>query len=989
MRRVAATICLVGLMGIAQITMAQSPVTISVNTASKGNIIPPDFVGLSFETGSELYDNAGVSGYLFDNAGTATNNQIIDLFQQMGIRDLRLGGGSVDASGVAIPSDADIDAVFSFASAADVNVIYSLRLLSTDESEELSNQATDSLRAQYIMQHYSSQLKGLAIGNEPDWNSPYHTTDPETPNYSGYLTEWKEFATDISGGASGIKYVGPDMGSNYPVVNNPPLSDLLNATNTSVSGVDWSTQFAKDITGWTFPNSSSFGFVTFHNYPGESCSGLTPQEMIDAMLSSHFVDSDYPALYNAAGAPVLPSGVSYRETEANPFTGYVVGGSNCFGTALWALDFMHWWAAANTITGNTNYTKACIGVNFHNKEWGENDVIYQVSSGDYKVNPMGYGIKAFGLGGHGYVESDSITSNVDGVNLTSYAVGDAQDSYVTIINKEHGSGSPQSAAVTIVPEGFPAVSAQWMALTEGATGGASDTTALLGGASISNGSQQLGKWTELSLNSSGQPTFTLPYTEAAVVHIRAASGYVGPTQINQNGALQIFGIDGTGNVWRDQQKNGNYSSDSSNWAGWIDIGGGVTAGSSPAVVKQLDNTLAMFIPGATPTTDVYFKYQTSPGGGFSSWIDLGGAGITSLQAAKNPDGSLQVFGLDGSGNLWRDTQNAPNGSWSGWSEVSGETLEPGFVVVPNGDGRLIVIGVSTASSHDVYNTWQQDPGGSFGGWTNMGNMGGASTDYVLRAARDLDGKVELFGIGYNGDVWHDWQPASGGWHGWADLGTMQIQPGFVVGQNKDGRLVLLGVDAASPYHVFNIWQSKVNVDSAWTGWTDMGLPGGVTLNPRLMVGTTADFRMQLFAIGNDGNVWTDWQPTSGGWDGWSASGTDLGGPGLTWSSGKASGIGTYAGAHTSSGITEYSLADNYPNPFNPSTIISYQLPKASFVTLTIYDVLGQKIATLVDQQENPGAYDVNFNASKLPSGVYFYRLDAGSYTAVKKMMFVK
>ncbi len=85
----------------------------------------------------------------------------------------------------------------------------------------------------------------------------------------------------------------------------------------------------------------------------------------------------------------------------------------------------------------------------------------------------------------------------------------------------------------------------------------------------------------------------------------------------------------------------------------------------------------------------------------------------------------------------------------------------------------------------------------------------------------------------------------------------------------------------------------------------------------------------------------------------------------------------------------FALSQNYPNPFNPTTVISYQLPANSYVTLKVYDVLGRVVATLVNERENAGSHSVTFDASRLPSGVYFYRITAGSYTNVKKMLLLK
>ncbi len=83
------------------------------------------------------------------------------------------------------------------------------------------------------------------------------------------------------------------------------------------------------------------------------------------------------------------------------------------------------------------------------------------------------------------------------------------------------------------------------------------------------------------------------------------------------------------------------------------------------------------------------------------------------------------------------------------------------------------------------------------------------------------------------------------------------------------------------------------------------------------------------------------------------------------------------------------LEQNYPNPFNPSTTIRYQLPAAGEVKLEVYDVLGKKVATLVNERQAAGVYQALWNASGLASGVYFYRLQAGNFVATKKMMLVK
>lgn len=88
-------------------------------------------------------------------------------------------------------------------------------------------------------------------------------------------------------------------------------------------------------------------------------------------------------------------------------------------------------------------------------------------------------------------------------------------------------------------------------------------------------------------------------------------------------------------------------------------------------------------------------------------------------------------------------------------------------------------------------------------------------------------------------------------------------------------------------------------------------------------------------------------------------------------------------------VNEYSLAQNYPNPFNPSTKISYSIKEDGFVTLKVYDILGVEIASLVNEPKTAGSYEAEFNAAQLPSGMYIYKLQSGSFTDVKKMLLTK
>src|ERR1035441_7057404 len=88
-------------------------------------------------------------------------------------------------------------------------------------------------------------------------------------------------------------------------------------------------------------------------------------------------------------------------------------------------------------------------------------------------------------------------------------------------------------------------------------------------------------------------------------------------------------------------------------------------------------------------------------------------------------------------------------------------------------------------------------------------------------------------------------------------------------------------------------------------------------------------------------------------------------------------------------ILKYDLAQNFPNPFNPTTVITYSIPTSSNVMVKVYNVLGKLITTLVNENQEAVIYKVNFDANGLSNGVYFYKIQAGSYTSVKKMLLLK
>jgi hypothetical protein len=86
---------------------------------------------------------------------------------------------------------------------------------------------------------------------------------------------------------------------------------------------------------------------------------------------------------------------------------------------------------------------------------------------------------------------------------------------------------------------------------------------------------------------------------------------------------------------------------------------------------------------------------------------------------------------------------------------------------------------------------------------------------------------------------------------------------------------------------------------------------------------------------------------------------------------------------------EYNLSQNYPNPFNPATKIGFELPRSSFVNLCIYDIMGRKVETLVNEQLAAGSYEADFHAVNISNGIYYYSLNSGDFTRTRKMVLIK
>jgi hypothetical protein len=499
---------------------AAHPVTITIDAGHPGPVVPGDFAGLSFERGPLVDHDAGVSGNVFSPA----NRSLVTLFRNLGLGNLRIGGGTVDQlipAGTGRDGLAGIDSLFAFAEAAGVKVIYSLRLLSPAASPVGDLKAVHAQAAGHIWSRYQQHVASFAIGNEPDWHA-YHTyqdhaLDPaifeEVPGvpgsaYPSFLAQWRSFADAVVGVAPGAPLSGPDVGA-YSRKTYTPDPD---------SGMSWTERLARDEQG-----SGRVAEVTQHYYVGDSPGKTTAQQAISNMLSREWVNgteigtqptgttyTPYPWLYDNNLAPVAAAGLRYRLTESNDYLIGVPGASDAFASALWALDHLHWWAA-----------HGAAGINFHNRrQLSTATIVPDPADGDgWAINPKGYGIKAFTLGSAGQVKPVRI-QNPDGINLTAYCVGGAGEDCVTVINKAHGASAPD-AAVTIAPPGPGVQSAETMTLAGRQPGDARGAVATLGGATITGDAAWDGQWSTLPADPRAGISLTVRATTAAIVKIHS------------------------------------------------------------------------------------------------------------------------------------------------------------------------------------------------------------------------------------------------------------------------------------------------------------------------------------------------------------------------------------------------------------------------------------------------------------------------------------
>jgi hypothetical protein len=423
-------------------TLAQIPVQLNLNTAAPATPIPPDFLGLSFETLALLPHADSTPAYFVPG-----NGPLIQLFHTLGIRSLRIGGNTADTPTIPIPSEPEIDQLFQFAQAADVKVIYTLRLRESSIPKVAE-------AAKYLMDHYAAQIDCLAIGNEP--NVFEH-------EFSKYAADLRAYTPAVLAAAPNTRLCGP---------------------GTNISGTaPWANGYIKE-----FGQSPQLLWLTQHAYPGGAGGKVPdPGTGIREMLSPEF-EQRYQSYFNAFVPAAQAAHIRYRIEETNSFyNGGAKDVSNTAASALWALDYLYFWlthgsSGVNFHTGDTvaaaDHQAPCWYATFWTKPDGTLD-----------VHPIAYAIKVFDLAAHGAILPIE-TLNAP-PTLKIYATrSDDQTIYLTVINKQMDLTQSPVSIEAFLPPHFGEISVLPLTAPDlAATSGVQ-----LGGSVIDNKGEWRGKW---------------------------------------------------------------------------------------------------------------------------------------------------------------------------------------------------------------------------------------------------------------------------------------------------------------------------------------------------------------------------------------------------------------------------------------------------------------------------------------------------------------
>jgi hypothetical protein len=296
---------------------------------------------------------------------------------------------------------------------------------------------------------------------------------------------------------------------------------------------------------------------------------------------------------------------------------------------------------------------------------------------------------------------------------------------------------------------------------------------------------------------------------------------------------------------------------------WTDLNGSITG--KITIFNDGSDLPEAFVRGSD--NSLWHIAQASQGGGWMSWENLGGTLASDPVMIGEDTGvagvfSEEVFAVFNDGALWHIKSTGP-GTWSGWASLGGSILgDPS--VGANKDGRLEVFVVG--SDHAIWHIAQTSAGGSWGGWSSLGGQVISDPTVVTNGVTgSLALCLEVFVVGGDQAVWHNFQTTPGGsWSGWQSLGG-SMTGDLAVDRNSDGRLEVLarGTDNA-------LWDlSETAAGGPWSSW--VSLNGVISSDPSVIM--NVDGRLEAFVRGGDSALWHISQISAGGsWGSWASLG---------------------------------------------------------------------------------------------------------------------
>ncbi len=452
---------------------------------------------------------------------------------------------------------------------------------------------------------------------------------------------------------------------------------------------------------------------------------------------------------------------------------------------------------------------------------------------------------------------------------------------------------------------------------------------------------------------------------------------------------------------------------------WTKTFGLINADIGFSVIETNDG--GFVITGVANTTDLGIMKTNSNGN--LLWLKtIGGASVdVGYKVEQTLDGGFIIAGAtnsSGSGgyDAWLiKVDSSGNQQWSQTYGGSDNDYGLSLRQIPN--GGYIIGGYTASYGAGLNDVWliRVDPNGT-PIWEKT--YGAAGEDFGYSVELTSDGGFVIVGSqnsftagGY--DIGFLKADQNGNLVWLKNFGGTQDDWGYSVKRTSDGGFIITGFTESTGLGGRDVWLIKTDSDGN-EQWTRPY--GGVEDDEGRDVDETSDGgfiitgKTKSFGAGNEdvGFLKTDqagnliWITTYGGGQndfGYSVKQTSDGGyiiTGGTYSFGAGSAdvwlIKTesdLSDVNTQTVINEYTLYQNYPNPFNPITKIKYQIPALSFVSIKIYDVLGNEIASPIYEEKPVGTYEIEFNASALSSGVYFYQLQAGDFAETKKMLLLK